>query len=141
MEAKESTYRPDWEVSAHPARLAESLEHNVVQCYLSPRQCKIRPGQTGFCGVRQNIDGKLVTLNFGRATHATQESIETEAVFHVAPAAPILSLHTCLATRDADRGSAILHPRLAEHRDRKIDSACAGALYMDRALGHVFPQS
>jgi len=52
----------------------------------------MRPGQAGFCGVRQNLSGSLVTLNYGRATHVTQESIETEAVFHYAPGAPILSL-------------------------------------------------
>jgi pyruvate formate lyase activating enzyme len=52
----------------------------------------MKPGQPGFCGVRQNYDGQLVTLNYGRATHVTQESIETEAVFHYAPGAPILSL-------------------------------------------------
>jgi pyruvate formate lyase activating enzyme len=50
------------------------------------------PGKAGFCGVRMNVDGRLVTLNYGRATHVTQESIETEAVFHYAPGAPILSL-------------------------------------------------
>jgi len=52
----------------------------------------MRPGQAGFCGVRQNLNGRLVSLNYGRATHVTQESIETEAVFHYAPGAPILSL-------------------------------------------------
>ena len=86
------SYRPNWEASKHPALLAESLPENSVRCHLSPRNCVMRAGQAGFCGVRQNLDGKLVTLNYGRATHVTQESIETEAVFHYAPGAPILSL-------------------------------------------------
>lgn len=86
-----SPFQPGWENIPRPARLAEHLD-GAVRCHLSPRNCTMRPGQAGFCGVRQNLDGRLVTLNYGRATHVTQESIETEAVFHYAPGAPILSL-------------------------------------------------
>jgi pyruvate formate lyase activating enzyme len=42
--------------------------------------------------VRANRDGKLVSLNYGRSVHATQETIETEAVFHYAPGEGILSM-------------------------------------------------
>ncbi|MGG8409316.1 radical SAM protein [Streptomyces sp. 12297] len=42
--------------------------------------------------VRANHDGRLVTLNYGRSVHATEETIETEAVFHYAPGARILSM-------------------------------------------------
>jgi len=87
-----NSYHPNWEASAHPALLSETFVDGTVRCHLSPRHCTIKPGQAGFCGVRQNVNGRLVTLNYGRATHVTQESIETEAVFHYAPGAPILSL-------------------------------------------------
>lgn len=82
----------DWRKSFIPARLGSTLADNVVQCNLSPRRCIIKPGQRGFCGVRGNIDGKLVTFNFGKSVHATEECIETEAVFHYAPGEPILSM-------------------------------------------------
>jgi len=81
-----------WNVSDNPARLWEQTAPDRVTCYLSPRNCTMKEGQKGFCGVRQNVNGKLVTLNYGRATHVTEESIETEATFHFAPGAPILSL-------------------------------------------------
>nr|MDT0665034.1 hypothetical protein [Micromonospora sp. DSM 115978] len=81
-----------WKDDPHPARLAEDLGGGVVRCHLSPRNCKIRPGQHGFCMVRANRDGKLVSLNYGRSVHATEETIETEAVFHYAPGEPILSM-------------------------------------------------
>jgi pyruvate formate lyase activating enzyme len=42
--------------------------------------------------VRANHNGQLVTLNYGRSVHATEETIETEAVFHYAPGEPILSM-------------------------------------------------
>ncbi|MFH8655679.1 AmmeMemoRadiSam system radical SAM enzyme [Streptomyces afghaniensis] len=81
-----------WNQEPHPARLEERLDDDVVRCHLSPRNCRIRPGQHGFCMVRANRDGRLVTLNYGRSVHATEETIETEAVFHYAPGARILSM-------------------------------------------------
>ncbi|MEU6486136.1 AmmeMemoRadiSam system radical SAM enzyme [Streptomyces sp. NPDC046887] len=84
--------KTDWNSEARPARLEERLDDDVVRCHLSPRNCRIRPGQHGFCMVRANRDGRLVTLNYGRSVHATEETIETEAVFHYAPGARILSM-------------------------------------------------
>jgi len=52
----------------------------------------IKEGQHGFCGVRANRGGRLVTLNYGKSVHATEETIETEAVNHFAPGEPILSM-------------------------------------------------
>jgi pyruvate formate lyase activating enzyme len=63
-----------------------------VECLLSPRHCKMDVGQTGFCRVRKNIEGTLHSLIYGKTIQLTQETIETEAVFHYAPGAPILSL-------------------------------------------------
>ncbi|MCP5051383.1 MAG: AmmeMemoRadiSam system radical SAM enzyme [bacterium] len=63
-----------------------------VECSLSPRHCKLKPGQMGFCGVRGNVDGKLHTFNYGKAVTATLEVMETEAVNHYSPGAKILSL-------------------------------------------------
>lgn len=81
-----------WQESHHPARLWDPRENGMVQCRLSPRHCLIKEGQRGFCGVRQNIDGELRTLNYGKSTHATQEFVETEALFHFAPGSKILSM-------------------------------------------------
>ena len=86
------TYEPQWTISNHPARLWARTEDDRVVCQLSPRNCTLREGQYGFCGVRRNVGGELVTLNYGCATQMTLESIETEAVFHFAPGAEILSL-------------------------------------------------
>lgn len=82
----------NWFDTAHPALLEERLADDVVKCHLSPRNCVIKPGQRGFCGVRANHDGRLVTLNYGKSVHATIETIETEAVFHYSPGERILSM-------------------------------------------------
>ncbi len=81
-----------WKDSWRPARLEERLDGGAVRCHLSPRTCVIKPGQHGFCGVRANRNGRLVTLNYGKSVHATEETIETEAVFHYAPGERILSM-------------------------------------------------
>ena len=74
------------------ANLEQRLPDNEVQCNLSPRKCRMKEGQTGFCGVRGNRDGNLVTYTYGKGVHLTEELIETEAIYHFAPGARILSL-------------------------------------------------
>jgi pyruvate formate lyase activating enzyme len=81
-----------WKDTSVPARLEEQLPNNIVRCHLSPRNCTLREGQHGFCGVRGNLGGRLVSYNYGKSVHLTQETIETEAVNHFAPGEPILSL-------------------------------------------------
>jgi pyruvate formate lyase activating enzyme len=81
-----------WMESWQPARLEEIVGDGVVRCHLSPRHCTLKPGQRGFCGVRMNRDGRLVTLNYGKSVHATEETIETEAVNHYAPGERIYSM-------------------------------------------------
>ncbi|MDB5101775.1 MAG: AmmeMemoRadiSam system radical enzyme [Cyanobacteria bacterium RYN_339] len=82
----------NWFDDSHPAMLEEKLENGMVKCHLSPRNCVIAEGRRGFCGVRANKDGNLVTLNYGKSVHATVETIETEAIFHYAPGDRILSM-------------------------------------------------
>jgi pyruvate formate lyase activating enzyme len=81
-----------WTETWRAARLEEQLGDGVVRCHLSPRNCIIRPGQAGFCRVRGNHEGQLVTFNYGKSVHATEETIETEAVLHYAPGERILSM-------------------------------------------------
>jgi pyruvate formate lyase activating enzyme len=81
-----------WRETSVQARLEEQLANGVVRCHLSPRNCTMREGQHGFCGVRGNRNGRLVSFNYGKSVHLTQETIETEAVNHYAPGAPIVSM-------------------------------------------------
>ena len=81
-----------WRETHREAALWHPLEDGAVQCRLSPRGCRMREGQAGFCGVRRNVGGRLRTLNYGKSTHATQEVVETEALHHFAPGARILSM-------------------------------------------------
>lgn len=103
----------------YPAQLEERLENDVVRCHLSPRNCRIRPGQHGFCMVRANRNGRLVSLNYGRSVHATEETIETEAVFHYAPGARILSMGNigCMLNCDYCHNWKTSQARFVEDKD------------------------
>ncbi|MEK6744129.1 MAG: AmmeMemoRadiSam system radical SAM enzyme [Nitrospirota bacterium] len=70
----------------------QAKDAKQVKCQLCPRGCSLDDGERSFCGVRQNVSGRLHTLNYGRSVHAAVETIETEAVFHFRPGARILSL-------------------------------------------------
>ncbi|MBV9427100.1 MAG: AmmeMemoRadiSam system radical SAM enzyme [Bradyrhizobiaceae bacterium] len=82
----------EWRASWRQARLEKRLPNGSVRCHLSPRHCLIKEGRNGFCGVRGNRNGRLVTMNYGKSVHLTEETIETEAVNHFSPGEPILSL-------------------------------------------------
>jgi pyruvate formate lyase activating enzyme len=81
-----------WRSTFRPASFATPLGEGRVRCGLCPRHCVTRPGQLGFCGVRGNHEGALVSYNWGKSVHATEEMIETEAVYHYAPGSRILSM-------------------------------------------------
>lgn len=83
-----------WKLDSHPSSPAlwEKLGDSSVKCLLSPRNCVIKEGGSGFCKVRVNRGGELVTLNYGKSVHHTEETIETEAVNHFSPGEPILSM-------------------------------------------------
>ncbi len=84
--------RKEWQKTSHPARLWSRMEDGRILCGLCSQQCKIEKGRTGTCRVRRHEEEGLVSLNYGKSVPITQETIETEAVYHYAPGEAILSL-------------------------------------------------
>ncbi len=76
------------------ALLYEALENNRVHCYLCAHQCKIAPLKYGVCGVRQNVDGKLHTLVYGKAIAANVDPIEKKPLYHFLPGSNSYSVAT-----------------------------------------------
>ena len=72
----------------------EKREGGRVQCQLCPHQCQLHDGHRGLCRVRQNVDGVLRTLNYGRVSSVNFDPIEKKPLFHFHPGAIILSLGT-----------------------------------------------
>lgn len=64
------------------ALLWESLDQQAVQCHVCPHRCKIIPGKRGICGVRENIEGRLVSLVYGKTAAAALDPIEKKPLYH-----------------------------------------------------------
>lgn len=76
------------------ATLFKNLEGKKVQCTACKQACKISPGHTGICGVRQNIDGTLHLIVYGKASAVNIDPIEKKPLFHFLPSSQVLSLGT-----------------------------------------------
>ncbi len=72
----------------------EPTEKNKILCTLCPRYCKIGPGQSGFCYIRQNQNGKLITTGYGHPTGFAVDPIEKKPLSHFLPGSTILSFGT-----------------------------------------------
>ncbi len=81
-------------VGVKEARYWEPIGDGRVRCLLCPHRCILRPGQRGICRVRENVDGKLVTLNYGLVSSVAVDPIEKKPLFHFLPGTDILSLST-----------------------------------------------
>ena len=72
----------------------EAKENGKILCTLCPRYCTIGEGQKGFCYIRENIDGKLYSLGFGRPPGFAIDPIEKKPLSHFYPGSDILSFGT-----------------------------------------------
>jgi len=73
------------------ARFWRTEEGRVV-CGLCPHSCRIAPGKRGICGVRENRDGRLFSLIYGKASSIHVDPIEKKPFFHFKPGEKVLSL-------------------------------------------------
>jgi len=78
----------------HQVYLYKKLEDKKVQCQNCAHYCVIAPGKRGICGVRENIDGKLYALNYGKAIACHIDPIEKKPFFHFLPGSYSLSIAT-----------------------------------------------
>jgi len=65
-----------------------------VRCKLCPKECELAPGERGDCRVRVNIDGKLITLVYGKPCAVHVDPVEKKPVFHFLPGTRIFSIAT-----------------------------------------------
>jgi len=70
------------------------LENKTVQCHICPRNCIIPVGRRGFCGVRENRDGTLYVLSYGKLVAIHIDPIEKKPLFHFLPSSTAFSIAT-----------------------------------------------
>lgn len=76
------------------AYLYKKLPNNKVLCQNCAHYCLIEKGKRGICGVRENIDGKLYSLVYGKAVAIHIDPIEKKPFFHFLPGSQSLSVAT-----------------------------------------------
>lgn len=70
----------------------ERKENGQVRCGLCRFACLIGNGARGICAVRENRDGVLYSLNYGRLCAEHVDPIEKKPLFHVMPGSRTYSI-------------------------------------------------
>lgn len=90
------------------ALLYQKIDHKNVHCQACAHRCIIAPNKRGFCGVRENQNGKLYSLVYGKACAVNIDPIEKKPFFHWLPGSYSLSIATvgcnfrCLHCQNAE---------------------------------------
>lgn len=85
---------PDSRLSRVEARYYRKLPDREIKCDLCPRFCQLGDKERGFCGVRENQDGRYYTLVYGQAASLNVDPIEKKPFFHFLPGSEAFSLAT-----------------------------------------------
>jgi len=90
------------------AMFYRKLEEKKVDCFLCAQRCRIKPGKRGKCGVRENREGTLMSLVYGKLIAQHVDPIEKKPLFHFHPGTRSYSIATagcnfrCLFCQNAD---------------------------------------
>jgi pyruvate formate lyase activating enzyme len=77
------------------AMFYEKLDDKLVNCNLCSHRCRrIADSKRGICGVRENRDGKLYSLVYGKAVAMSIDPIEKKPLFNFLPGSRSYSIAT-----------------------------------------------
>lgn len=77
---------PKYAMLWHPA------EDHATQCEVCSHYCLVKPGKKGICRERENIDGRLISLNYGRLIARHVDPIEKKPLYHFLPGSRSFSI-------------------------------------------------
>ncbi len=69
----------------------------MIPCDFCEHRCRIEEGKRGRCGIRENRNGTIVTVNYGRLVSLALDPVEKKPLYHFLPGTKTLSLalHGC----------------------------------------------
>ena len=79
---------------AHEAMLYKARDDQSCDCFLCSHRCHIANTKRGVCGVRENRNGTLVSLVYGKLIAVHADPIEKKPLYHFLPGTQSLSLAT-----------------------------------------------
>jgi pyruvate formate lyase activating enzyme len=74
------------------AKYYQKLSKGSLRCNLCPHYCDLSEGERGKCGVRKNVNGKLLAENYGLISSVHLDPIEKKPLYHYYPSGSILSV-------------------------------------------------
>ena len=83
------------------AMFYNKLENQKVKCFLCAHNCVISKGKRGICKVRENRDGILYSLVYGRVISKNIDPIEKKPLFHFHPASTSFSIASIFCSMSA----------------------------------------
>ncbi len=78
----------------HPAMYWKRLPDRSVVCHLCPHRCILQNGQMGSCLARQNVNGTLEALTYGRPIAIHSDPVEKKPLYHFFPGKQVFSIAT-----------------------------------------------
>jgi len=69
-------------------------KETTVRCFLCSHHCRIKKDHRGLCGVRENRDGKLYSLVYGKVVSEHIDPVEKKPLFHLLPGSRSYSIST-----------------------------------------------
>jgi pyruvate formate lyase activating enzyme len=76
------------------AKWYEKAADRKAQCHLCAHECLIDPGKRGICQVRENREGTLYSLVYGKLIAQNDDPIEKKPLFHFLPGTRSFSIAT-----------------------------------------------
>lgn len=76
------------------AMIYERLKGGDVRCHLCGHNCLIKEDQRGICAVRENREGTLYSLVYGKVISMNIDPVEKKPLFHFLPSSSSLSIAT-----------------------------------------------
>lgn len=76
----------------HEAMLYTKEEDNLAACHLCRHGCRIAEGNSGICNVRENREGTLYTIFYGKLIAMSVDPIEKKPLFHYHPSSSAFSI-------------------------------------------------
>ncbi len=149
--AKKPDIKLEREIGYREAELYKCIgaaKDKLVQCQLCAHFCAIPEGSAGKCLVRENIGGKLYSLNWGKPANFAMDPIEKKPFFHFKPGTQVLSFGTpgcnfrCLNCQNWDLSQAV-----RENGENALDlpiytpKQVAGMAAMNKADGIAYTYS
>ncbi len=125
-----------------------AIDSGRVVCNLCPRECSLKPGDRGFCFVRENRDGEIVLSTYGKSTGFCIDPIEKKPLNHFFPGTPVLSFGTAgcnlgckfcqnwdiSKSREVERLSAHAEPDAVARAARELNCTSVAFTYNDPVI-------